>query len=154
MLIYIQYNKRNDGSMRRRITEPQKKVVAARQGWRCSHCGELLAATYQVDHTVALCNGGEDTLSNLTAMCVSCHATKTQWEHIERARNIALNSRANAAPTDIEEYPDRQDIVHGSYQVCSVCHQRRPSSLPWESHRCPGPLPKIDLSCYAYTPAK
>lgn len=130
--------------MRRRITEPQKKVVAARQGWRCSHCGELLAATYQVDHTVALCNGGEDTLSNLTAMCVACHATKTQWEHIERARGTA---------DKVEAYPDRQDTVRGTYQVCSVCHQRRPASLPWESHRCPGPPVPIDLSCYSYTPA-
>ena len=140
--------------MRRRITEPEKKVVAARQGWRCSHCNELLQATYQVDHTVALCNGGEDTLSNLTAMCVSCHATKTQWEHIERARNAALSAIAiggSDAGVGINGEA-RQDTVHGSYQVCSVCHQRRPASLPWESHRCPGPQ-KVDLSCFAYVPA-
>lgn len=125
--------------MRRRVSEPEKKVVAARQGWRCSHCHQILQATYQVDHTVALMNGGEDSIHNLTAMCVSCHATKTQWEHIERARQTPSNV-------------DREDrAVGGSTIRCSVCFQRRPASLPWESHHCPG-RSKIDLSCFAYTP--
>ena len=125
--------------MPRRISESEKKVVAARQGWRCSQCNQLLAATYQIDHTVALMNGGADSLVNLTAMCVACHATKTQWEHIERAK-VAQR----------QEDRHREDVVVDNSLRCSVCHQRRPLSLPWESHRCPGPQ-KVDLSCFAYT---
>lgn len=132
---------------KRRITEPEKKTVAARQLWKCSACGKILEATYQVDHTVALMNGGRDHHSNMTAMCVRCHAKKTQREHMERA----------APPADVLD--DREDRVVGDGRLyqCSACKLLRPVHSSWSSHRCPGPGisrdVRAELSQYAYTPA-
>lgn len=106
---------------KRTISEPEKKVVAARQGWRCSACRELLPAAFQVDHTVALCDGGADHLSNTTAMCGTCHAAKTQLE------TIARHKRAETAKP---VYADREDIFVGNDLVkCSLCRRVRNVAL-------------------------
>jgi hypothetical protein len=132
---------------KRSISEPEKKFVAARQEWKCSSCGRLLEATYQVDHTVALMNGGEDSTSNMTAMCVSCHCRKTQNEHIERAQNLRQISR--------DGDPLREDVVvkDGRMIRCSVCGDERHVHSPWESHHCRGPrIDRFDLSFFRYVP--
>ena len=67
-----------------RFSESLKRQIAARQGWRCSACDKLLESTFQVDHTTPLSAGGADDPRNATAMCVGCHAIKTQNEAIER----------------------------------------------------------------------
>lgn len=99
----------------RRITEPEKKLVAARQQWRCSDCNDVLPAAYQVDHTVPLCDGGLDAISNCTAMCPNCHARKTQLEHIARFRG----------PTVERTYEDREDSFNGNRVRCSLCLRTR-----------------------------
>lgn len=66
--------------IRRRVTERVKKMVAAEQQWRCSSCDALLTSSFQVDHTVALWKGGTNDRSNLSAMCPTCHANKTQLD--------------------------------------------------------------------------
>ena len=71
-------------SSRRLLSEAVKKQVAYRQQWKCSVCRELLPPSYQIDHTIPLCDGGADDESNTTAMCPTCHANKTQQEHINR----------------------------------------------------------------------
>lgn len=75
-------------SARRTFTEVVKKRIAASQSWRCSLCDEILESTYQVDHTTPLWAGGEDVPANATAMCVACHARKTQEEALTRARRV------------------------------------------------------------------
>ena len=52
---------------------------------KCSSCKSILGSAFQVDHTTPLWKGGEDDISNATAMCPSCHAQKTQREEIEQA---------------------------------------------------------------------
>jgi len=42
------------------ITGPVRLVVAARQNWRCSGCSKLLPSAFEVNHTVALVDGGAD----------------------------------------------------------------------------------------------
>ena len=129
---------------KRSISEPEKKFVAARQKWRCSSCDNLLESTYQVDHTIALMNGGEDSVSNMTAMCVSCHCKKTQIEHIDRA-TIRRNKE--------EKYPHREDIVikDGRMIKCSVCLKIRNVHSKWEAHVCSGPpVEKADLSYFTF----
>lgn len=69
---------------RRKLTEAQKRIVAARHEWRCGMCAETLASTYHVDHIVPLWAGGEDTPEQCWPLCVGCHAAKTQREGIER----------------------------------------------------------------------
>jgi len=66
--------------MNRKLSEKDKKVIACNQQWRCSDCGQLLPSSYQVDHIVPYCISYNDDYSNLTALCPTCHANKTQKE--------------------------------------------------------------------------
>jgi len=71
--------------MRRTLTVTAKKICAAAQGWRCATCKELLPASFQVDHKLALADGGTDDPANLQALCGTCHAEKTLRENLVRA---------------------------------------------------------------------
>jgi len=108
-------------STRGAITGPVRLVVAARQGWRCSDCSQLLSSAFEVDHTVALVDGGEDAVSNATAMCANCHARKTQREHI---------ARHNASSTRADEYEDREDTYQNNTITCQRCRRNRPLGTP------------------------
>lgn len=50
----------------------------------CAMCGELTdlgqgtARPFELDHIVALVNGGQDTEDNLQVLCVGCHEDKTR----------------------------------------------------------------------------
>ena len=64
------------------MTNPAKKrqplayIIRGRQH-SCAACGiDLVANDGEVDHIVALCDGGPDILSNLQRLCVSCHDRK------------------------------------------------------------------------------
>lgn len=67
---------------KRNVTPLQKKKVAASQEWKCGNCKSLLDETYEVDHRVALFNGGSNDESNLVALCPHCHRKKTVDERI------------------------------------------------------------------------
>lgn len=75
----------SDGSIRQRfkrsVSESKKRFVAARQNWLCEKCGNMLQATYEIDHIVRLDRGGSNDVSNLSALCVSCHKNKTLQEN-------------------------------------------------------------------------
>lgn len=117
---------RRSMARRQNFSGPAGKIVAARQGWRCSGCSMLLPAAYQVDHTVPLWSGGaDDPDTNATAMCANCHAAKTQREAIERAhRGTAVAAAADA------EYNNRTDHYSGGVVRCDRCDQRRPVGAP------------------------
>ena len=68
------------------LNESIKKQIASDQKWTCSACNSLLVSTFQIDHTIPLWNNGPDCKENATAMCVECHAKKTQDEWIQRAK--------------------------------------------------------------------
>jgi hypothetical protein len=68
------------GRIKRSVGESKKKFVAASQNWKCAMCKQLLPATYQVDHEIALFQGGSNSISNLRALCPSCHSEKTMIE--------------------------------------------------------------------------
>lgn len=67
---------------KRNVTGLMKKKVAASQGWKCGACGNMLDETYEVDHKVALFNGGSNDPSNLLALCPHCHRSKTVDERL------------------------------------------------------------------------
>lgn len=72
------------GYIRRSVSEARKKAVAAGQNWCCAHCGDMLEATYEVDHVVELQDGGTNELDNLMALCRNCHGRKTLNQRLER----------------------------------------------------------------------
>ena len=70
------------------LTEPQRRVIAIRQGWKCNVCRCDLAE-YDVDHMTPLWKGGPDEDANRQAVCVACHRQKTDRERIERSTGEA-----------------------------------------------------------------
>ena len=60
-----------------------KKRVAYLQSWRCKRCGNMLDETFEIDHRTPLWQCARDgaqgcnEISNLDALCKSCHAYKT-----------------------------------------------------------------------------
>ena len=67
---------------KRNVTNGQKKYVASIQKWKCGHCDNLLDASYEIDHIVALYKGGTNELDNLIALCRNCHGIKTMNERL------------------------------------------------------------------------
>ena len=83
----------------RRLTGHEKRVVAARDGWTCGMCHEMLDATYEVDHIIPLHRGGADHVDNCWALHTECHKKKTQREEIERVRADQTRRVAGASPS-------------------------------------------------------
>ena len=65
---------------KRSVSETKKRFVASQQNWLCQKCGEMLPPTYEIDHIVRLDRGGTNELTNLAALCPSCHRQKTMLE--------------------------------------------------------------------------
>lgn len=73
--------------MRRSWGPAEHRIVAHRQKYLCASCGHMLPPTFEVDHILALADGGEDCYeTNAQALCNGCHAAKTQRENIERTK--------------------------------------------------------------------
>jgi 5-methylcytosine-specific restriction endonuclease McrA len=52
---------------------------------RCAYCRSICAASFiQVDHRIALVDGGTDTESNVQPVCKDCHVDKTTAENNAR----------------------------------------------------------------------
>jgi 5-methylcytosine-specific restriction endonuclease McrA len=64
--------------MRRLATRTQRDLLAILQDFRCAICGCELPERFECDHLVPFSEGGETTLSNLQALCPSCHLDKTR----------------------------------------------------------------------------
>ena len=67
---------------KRNVTNLMKKKVAADQKWVCGHCSQTLDESYEVDHKLALFNGGTNDIGNLIALCRNCHGKKTMAERL------------------------------------------------------------------------
>jgi len=66
----------------RSVSQLLKKKVAANQKWKCGHCINILDASYEVDHILALYKGGSNDEQNLVALCRNCHGKKTVNERL------------------------------------------------------------------------
>lgn len=64
--------------VKRRVTPRMKREVAARAGWKCERCGEVVSANFEIDHKVPIFRGGDNSTANLQCLCPDCHRTKTE----------------------------------------------------------------------------
>ena len=71
------------GTTKRSVSETKKKFVAASQNWLCGDCRRQLPAWFEVDHVIALHNGGTNEVGNLVALCRDCHGKKTAMDHLD-----------------------------------------------------------------------
>ena len=91
------------GTKRKKMTEPKRRKIAARQEWKCANpdgnCtlkGDL--QEYDVDHITPLLKGGPDNESNMQALCPACHRRKTENENVEMCTVQTLLSPAGSPP--------------------------------------------------------
>ena len=76
----------------RDVSEKTKKEVKKRDGGCCLVCG----STYrlEVDHRIALMNGGDNSKENLGTFCDRCHNTKTRLDYkIRKRRQVEAGER-------------------------------------------------------------
>ena len=91
-------DKRKDRRKRKRATEFttfQKKKIASDQRWKCKSCKKTLDEKYQVDHIVAVCDGGTSEYDNGQALCPSCHALKTKRDDAKRQQSKQQSAKTN-----------------------------------------------------------
>ena len=55
----------SEQKVKRKVRESTKKLVAARQKWRCGLCHKMLDETFEVDHVIPLHKGGTNHPKNL-----------------------------------------------------------------------------------------
>jgi hypothetical protein len=73
------------GTTKRSVSETKKKYVAASQNWLCGDCKRQLPAWFEVDHVIALHNGGSNEVNNLVALCRDCHGKKTAMDRLDNS---------------------------------------------------------------------
>ena len=61
----------------RNLSNLVKKTVASSQKWQCKGCNDLLNECYEIDHIKCLKDRGSNNISNLQALCPTCHRRKT-----------------------------------------------------------------------------
>lgn len=76
--------------------------LAYRQKYTCNICQVLLKPDWEVDHIVALEDGGLDIATNLQCLCVPCHKEKTR---LNRLRKSALFSKEAEAKHKMFQKP-------------------------------------------------
>ena len=67
--------------------------ILKRDAYLCQPCARRgrLTAAQQVDHRIALCNGGTDADDNLEAICLKCHAHKTRMDQLGKATGCDMD---------------------------------------------------------------
>jgi len=77
----LKNHKRGNTSLSARV---RRELNSAGSG-ECASCWRTFAAAgLQIDHRVALVDGGSDVISNLCFLCVECHRNKTTEENRRR----------------------------------------------------------------------
>ena len=71
---------------KRRVSDTEKKKVAASQKWQCGECQNMLSHVFEVDHIKPLFLGGTNEEANLTALCRECHGLKTACDRLAYQR--------------------------------------------------------------------
>jgi len=60
-----------------KLEEAERQALLERQQKKCAICGDELKKRFEVDHISPLCQGGNNELSNLRALCQPCHSEET-----------------------------------------------------------------------------
>ena len=107
--------------LRRKLSKAEKVKVAASQRWRCMRCRELLDECFEVDHVEQHALRGDDSSSNVQALCPGCHRKKTNddlyisspYFGVEAMHNLQRDER-NRATNKSNEKDGAKVGVRGS----------------------------------------
>lgn len=86
---------------RRSFTPQQRARIFAEADGRCHKCERRLtpADKWEVEHLIALENGGNNDPSNLAPICEWCHPPKTKADHGKAAKARDVYSKHNVPTT-------------------------------------------------------
>ena len=78
--------------------------ILLKQNRQCNICETpLTVLRYEMDHTHALADGGQDHPGNLQALCLECHTDKSQRENVARRLARDEERRGGGAGDDTDE---------------------------------------------------
>ncbi len=101
----------NKKHKREPVALSQKKEVLARQKSKCNICHlPLNPIRIHFDHIQEVYKGGKSTVRNLQALCLNCHADKTQKERLQRTERNKKKARSNESNN---YYLNRVDKILG-----------------------------------------
>lgn len=95
-------------SLKSSIAASQSHICSGVDGYACPLSGKTFDQSgFQIDHIVELADGGTDDVSNLQALCPSCHSVKTQLSARKRkskksSKSVSVSSKAAAAAAVLE----------------------------------------------------
>lgn len=92
---------------RPRFSPAVARLLGAAQKWRCGLCAELLTASFQIDHRVALAEGGPHSAANAWALCAGCHAEKSYAELQARAHRRVKPADRVSEPSPLALHGER-----------------------------------------------
>lgn len=85
-----------EGASSEAAIPPRVKVrIVERYNKRCAECGQPLGGRNgcEIDHIVALANGGAHRESNLRPLCIDCHKPKTAADRKVKAKGDRIIKR-------------------------------------------------------------
>ena len=117
---------------KRNVSKNVKISVLLNHNYKCNHCkDDLKDHQWECDHILPLWNGGRNEFVNLQALCANCHAEKTYFESLERAKL----KRARAQEKHEEErlarfcrygFDDLTQYVYTTGEAQNVSHTTPP----------------------------
>ena len=96
---------------RHQWTDKEFHTILSRQGNICE-CGvELTKQNAEIDHTIRLCDGGEDTINNAVAKCNTCHAEKSETERLGEnyTKQLEVNYRNQSETVTFGELEEARE---------------------------------------------
>ena len=99
---------------RHQWTDKEFYTILSRQGNTCE-CGVWLSKeNTEIDHTIRLCDGGEDTINNAVAKCKTCHAERSETERLGAIYKKQLESRMSRNTLEaLFDAPKPQQLMFG-----------------------------------------
>ena len=85
-------------SKRSNFSAQYKRSIAADQRWTCGQCSSMLDEHYEIDHVLALADGGSNSRVNLWALCLTCHKDKTAEENDKRFQLAHSCNKCSVVP--------------------------------------------------------
>lgn len=122
--------------MQRSVTESQKKRVAGRQRYTCAASVPEYTCPmkkepfdesgYEIDHIKELRDGGTNDISNLQALCISCHRVKTS--------RMTSTIATRAPPTspiieNLDAFRYTPKAVPTIPKLCHHCHDQHKATI-------------------------
>lgn len=121
---------------RRSLTTLDKLKIMVRQAI-CPDCGELLGvlSSIQYDHRHQLAMGGPDTLENIRAVHIDCHAKKTSRDAAARAKvkRITGKTKTRDKADRFKPLPTGVDV----YETEPNASVRNRAKRPWPKRGIP-----------------